>query len=39
MVALEEDKKDKLIEQIRELRKKLGKEGVKAFVLPLEEIT
>jgi len=39
IVALEEDKKDKLIEQIRELRKKLGKEGVKAFVLPLEEIT
>jgi len=39
MVALEEDKKDKLIEKIKELRKKLGKEGVKAFVLPVEEIT
>jgi len=39
IVALEGDKKDKLIEQIKELRKKLGKEGVKAFVLPLEEIT
>jgi len=39
MVALEEDKKDKLIEKIKELRKKLGKEGIKAFVLPVEEIT
>jgi len=39
MVALEEDKKDKLIKRIKELRKKLGKEGVKAFVLPVEEIT
>jgi len=39
IVALEEDKKDKLIEKIRDLRKQLGKEGVKAFVLPLEEIT
>jgi len=32
MVALEEDKKDKLIEKIKELRKKLGKEGVKAYL-------
>ena len=39
MVALEEDKKDKLIEKVKELREKLGKEGVKAFVLPVEEIT
>ncbi|OQX80353.1 MAG: hypothetical protein B6D56_05300 [Candidatus Omnitrophica bacterium 4484_70.1] len=39
MVALEEDKKDKLIKRIKELRKELGKEGVKAFVLPVEEIT
>ena len=38
-VAVENDKKDKLINQIKELRKKLGKEGIKAFVLPLEEIT
>jgi len=38
MVALEEDKKDKLIEKIKELRKQLGREGVKAFVLPVEEI-
>ncbi len=38
-VALEDEKKNKLIEKIKELRKQLGKEGVKAFVLPLEEIT
>jgi len=38
-VALEDDKKNKLIKQIKELRLRLGKEGVKAFVLPLEEIT
>ncbi len=37
-VASEDEKKDRLIEQIKELRKKLGKEGIKAFVLPLEEI-
>ncbi len=37
-VAVEDDKKDKLIEQIKEARKKLGKEGIKAFVLPLEEM-
>ena len=39
IIALEDEKKDKLIEKIKELRKKLGKEGVKAFVLPLEEVT
>jgi len=38
-VAVEDDKKNRLIERIKELRKKLGKEGIKAFVLPLEEIT
>lgn len=37
--AVEDDKKDKLIRQIKELRKQLGKEGIKAFVLPIEEIT
>ena len=39
VVAVEEDKKNRLIEEIKELRKKIGKEGIKAFVLPLEEIT
>ena len=38
-VAVEDDKKNRLIERIKELRKKSGKEGIKAFVLPLEEIT
>lgn len=37
-VAVEDDKKDKLIEKVKETREKLGKEGIKAFVLPLEEI-
>jgi len=39
VVALEDDKKNKLMEKIKELRKDLGKEGIKAFVLPVEEIT
>ena len=39
VLAVEDNKKDKLIEQIKEARKKLGKEGIKAFVLPLEEMT
>jgi len=38
-IAVEDNKKDKLIERIKEVRKKLGKEGIKAFVLPIEEIT
>jgi len=38
-VAVEDDKKDRLIERIKEVRKKLGKGGIKAFVLPVEEIT
>jgi len=38
-VALEDDKKDRLIERIKEIRQKLGKAGIKAFVLPVEEIT
>ena len=38
-VAVEDDKKNRLIEEIKKMRQKLGKEGIKAFVLPLEEIT
>ena len=38
-VAVEDDKKNQLIEEIKKMRQKLGKEGIKAFVLPLEEIT
>ena len=37
-IALENNKKDKLIEKIKETRKKLGKESIKAYVLPLEEV-
>ena len=28
-----------LVSGIKELRKKLGKEGIKAFILPIEEVT
>ena len=38
-LAVEDDKKDQILAQIMKLRQKLGKEGIKAFVLPLEEVT
>jgi len=38
-IALENDKVSEVLSKIRELRKKLGKEGVKGFIIPLEEIT
>ena len=38
-VACKEEEAGQLIACVKELRKKLGEEGVKAFVLPLEEIT
>ena len=38
-IAVEDDKKSKLIDQIKKVRKELGKEGIKAFVLPVEEMT
>lgn len=37
--ACEDEQARQLILCVRQLRKDLGKEGVKAFVLPLEEIT
>lgn len=37
-LALQDRQKESIIEEIRSLRSKLGKEGLKAFVLPLEEI-
>lgn len=37
--ACEQKEKDSLLSCVRELRRKLGKEGVKAFVWDLEEIT
>lgn len=38
-VACSDDEAKKLITRIRDARKTIGKEGVKAFVMPLEEIT
>ncbi|MFH1440774.1 MAG: PG0541 family transporter-associated protein, partial [Candidatus Omnitrophota bacterium] len=38
-VASQQNEAQKLIACIKELRKQLGKEGVKAFALPIEEIT
>ncbi len=38
-VAAQEKEAKQLILAIKELRKTLGKEGVKAFILPIEEIT
>lgn len=38
-VACSEEQARQLLALVKELRKKLGREGVKAFVLPLEEIT
>ena len=39
MAVVEEEKVPAILAEIRNLRKTLGKEGVKAFVLPVEEIT
>lgn len=38
-VACEERQSKQLISEVRNLRKKLGKEGIKAFILPIEEVT
>jgi len=38
-IACDEKEAAQLLSSVRELRKKLGKEGVKAFVLPIEEVT
>lgn len=38
-VVCEEKLTQQILASIKELRKKLGKEGIKAFVLPVEEIT
>lgn len=38
-VACQEKEAKELLSAVRELRKKLGREGVKAFALPLEELT
>lgn len=38
-VACEEGPAKIFLNCVKELRKKLGQEGIKAFILPLEEIT
>lgn len=38
-VASDEKQAKQILDCVRELRKKLGHEGIKAFVLPLEELT
>ena len=37
-LAVEDDKKDQILAQVMKLRQKLSKEGIKAFVLSLEEM-
>ncbi len=39
VIAVEDNKKDQIFTQVKKLRQRLGKEGIKAFVWPLEEIT
>jgi hypothetical protein len=38
-VACDEKQAQQILICVKELRKKLGPEGVKAFILPLEEIS
>lgn len=38
-VSCEEEEARHLLAYVIELRKKLGKEGIKAFILPVEEVT
>jgi nitrogen regulatory protein PII len=38
-VVCQDNEAQNLLSYIRELKKKLGKEGVKAFLLPIEELT
>ena len=37
-LALQDEQKESIIKEIRSLRSNLAKEGLKAFVLPLEEM-
>lgn len=38
-VACETSQAKQLLSSVKELRQKLGKEGIKAFVLPIEDLT
>ncbi len=39
MIVADDDKINSLLTQVNNLRQTLGKEGIKAFLLPVEEIT
>jgi nitrogen regulatory protein PII len=38
-VACEDDEGKRIIASVRQLRKSLGAEGIKAFLMPIEELT
>ena len=38
-IAVEDEKVEPLMAAIRALRKKMAKEGIKAFVLPIEDVS
>jgi len=38
MTVVDDEKVTPIVSKVKELRKNLGKEGIKAFVLPVEEI-
>lgn len=38
-VACDEKQAKQMLNSVKELRKKLGNEGIKAFILPVEELT
>jgi len=39
MACVEDEKAVKLLEGVRELRKTLGHEGIKAFLMPVDDVT
>src|SRR4030042_1063770 len=39
MTVVDDEKTAAITSKVKELRKNLGKEGIKAFVLPVEDIT
>jgi nitrogen regulatory protein PII len=38
-IACESEKAIKIFSEVKTIRKKLGKEGIKAFILPVEDVT
>ena len=38
-IVMEDDKVSEVLSKVRELRKRLGKERIKGFTIPVEEIT